>query len=179
MIPFLKTLRSVGGGFSVQNKGIEFFYNGPLRGGIVVETDVHPGFVTDWQQPFSVLLSQAQGSSVIHETVHENRLGYLQGLQKMGASCQLFHQCLSSKACRYSTGNFPHSAVIHGGTPLKAAHLVIPDLRAGFAYIMAALIAKGSSIIDNIQILDRGYYNWIEKLRALGAQIYLVEPAIL
>ncbi|EPP38523.1 UDP-N-acetylglucosamine 1-carboxyvinyltransferase [Chlamydia avium] len=180
MIPFLKVLRSLGGGFSVLDNGIEFFYDGPLQGGVVLETDVHPGFVTDWQQPFSVLLSQAQGSSVIHETVHENRLGYLQGLQDMGASCQLFYQCLSSKTCRYSTGNFPHSAVIHGATFLKAAHLVIPDLRAGFAYIMAALIARGgASIIDNVEILDRGYSNWMEKLRALGAQIQLVEPAML
>ncbi|WP_139414134.1 UDP-N-acetylglucosamine 1-carboxyvinyltransferase [Chlamydia abortus] len=175
MIPFLKTLRSIGGGFSATETGIEFFYNEPLKGGVVLETDVHPGFLTDWQQPFSVLLSQAEGSSVIHETVHENRLGYLRGLQKMGANCELFYQCLSSKACRYATGNFPHSAIIHGVTPLKASQLVIPDLRAGFAYIMAALIAEGGpSLIKNTQLLDRGYYNWVDKLNSLGAKIHLL-----
>ncbi|WP_201456653.1 UDP-N-acetylglucosamine 1-carboxyvinyltransferase [Chlamydia sp. 17-3921] len=174
MIPFLKTLRSIGGGFTVSDTGIEFFQERSLKGGVVLETDVHPGFLTDWQQPFAVLLSQAEGSSVIHETVHENRLEYLKGLQQMGANCQLFHQCLSSKACRYTTGNYPHSAVIHGATPLRASHLVIPDLRAGFAYIMAALIVeRGVSLIENVHLLDRGYYNWVEKLQSLGAKFRL------
>ncbi|WP_080133100.1 UDP-N-acetylglucosamine 1-carboxyvinyltransferase [Chlamydia suis] len=177
MIPFLKVLRSIGGGFSVQETGIEFFYDKPLKGGVLLETDVHPGFITDWQQPFAVLLSQAEGCSVIHETVHENRLGYLRGLAKMGAHCDLFYECLSAKACRYSTGNHPHSAVIHGPTPLKATDLVIPDLRAGFAYVMAALIAEGgASKIENTKMLDRGYTDWLGKLESLGARI-LTEKA--
>ena len=172
MIPFLKVLRSIGGGFSVQETGIEFFYDKPLKGGVLLETDVHPGFITDWQQPFAVLLSQAEGCSVIHETVHENRLGYLRGLAKMGAHCDLFYECLSAKSCRYSTGNHPHSAVIHGTTPLKATDLVIPDLRAGFAYVMAALIAEGgASKIENTKMLDRGYTDWLGKLESLGARI--------
>ncbi|AAF39549.1 UDP-N-acetylglucosamine 1-carboxyvinyltransferase [Chlamydia muridarum str. Nigg] len=172
MIPFLKALRSIGGGFSVQENGIEFFYDKPLKGGVLLETDVHPGFITDWQQPFAVLLSQAEGCSVIHETVHENRLGYLSGLAKMGAHCDLFHECLSAKSCRYSTGNHPHSAVIHGPTPLQATHLVIPDLRAGFAYVMAALIAEGGvSKIENTKMLDRGYTDWLGNLERLGAKI--------
>lgn len=172
MIPFLKVLRSIGGGFSVQETGIEFFYDKPLKGGVLLETDVHPGFITDWQQPFAVLLSQAEGCSVIHETVHENRLGYLRGLAKMGAHCDLFYECLSAKPCRYSTGNHPHSAVIHGPTPLKATDLVIPDLRAGFAYVMAALIAEGgASKIENTKMLDRGYTDWLGKLESLGARI--------
>ena len=177
MIPFLKVLRSIGGGFSVQETGIEFFYDKPLKGGVLLETDVHPGFITDWQQPFAVLLSQAEGCSVIHETVHENRLGYLRGLAKMGAHCDLFYECLSAKSCRYSTGNHPHSAVIHGPTPLKATDLVIPDLRAGFAYVMAALIAEGgASKIENTKMLDRGYTDWLGKLESLGARI-LTEKA--
>ncbi|MBQ8498645.1 UDP-N-acetylglucosamine 1-carboxyvinyltransferase [Chlamydia sp.] len=173
MIPFLKALRSIGGGFSVRENGIEFFYNKPLKGGVLLETDVHPGFITDWQQPFAVLLSQAQGCSVIHETVHENRLGYLNGLVKMGAHCDLFHECLSAKSCRYSTGNHPHSAVIHGPTPLKGVDLVIPDLRAGFAYVMAALITTEGSVsrIENTRMLDRGYTDWKGKLERLGAKI--------
>ncbi|EPP35382.1 UDP-N-acetylglucosamine 1-carboxyvinyltransferase [Chlamydia ibidis] len=179
MIPFLKILRSIGGGFRVINNGIEFFRESPLKGGVVLETDVHPGFLTDWQQPFSVLLSQAEGSSVIHETVHENRLGYLRGLQKMGAKCELFYQCLSSKSCRYTTGNFPHSAIIHGATPLKSTHLVIPDLRAGFAYVMAALVAEGGpTLIENTQLLDRGYYNWVGKLENLGAKIHILSSEV-
>ena len=76
MIAFLNKLREMGGGFKVKKNGIEFFYNGSLQGGIHIETDVHPGFMTDWQQPFVVLLTQAHGASVIHETVYENRFGY-------------------------------------------------------------------------------------------------------
>lgn len=172
MIPFLKVLRSIGGGFSVHENGIEFFYDKPLKGGVLLETDVHPGFITDWQQPFAVLLSQSEGCSVIHETVHENRLGYLKGLVKMGAHCDLFHECLSAKSCRYSTGNHPHSAVIHGPTPLQATDLVIPDLRAGFAYVTAALIAEGgASWIENTEMLDRGYTDWRGKLERLGAKV--------
>jgi len=72
MIAFLNKLREIGGGFQVKQNGIEFFYDKPLRGGLHLETDVHPGFMTDWQQPFVVLMTQAIGSSVIHETVYEN-----------------------------------------------------------------------------------------------------------
>lgn len=179
MVPFLRALRSIRGGFAVYDNGIEFFYDKPLRGGIVLETDVHPGFITDWQQPFAVLLSQSRGVSVIHETVYENRLGYLRGLQQMGAACELFYQCLSPKACRYATGHFPHSAVFHGPTPLQASSLVIPDLRAGFAYVMAALIAEGEgSVIENIHILDRGYSHWQKKLEQLGAQIHIMSEEL-
>ena len=81
MITFLNKLREIGGGFEVKKNGIEFFYDGPLQGGIHFETDVHPGFMTDWQQPFVVLLSQAHGASVIHETVYENRFGYTETLR--------------------------------------------------------------------------------------------------
>ena len=62
--------------------------------------------------------------------------------------------------------------MIYGATTLNAAHLTIPDLRAGFAYVMAALVAEnGPSLIKNAHILDRGYYNWVEKLQSLGAKI--------
>ena len=79
---------------------------------------------------------------------------------------------MSAKSCRYSTGNHPHSAVIHGPTPLQATDLVIPDLRAGFAYVMAALIAEGgASWIENTEMLDRGYTDWRGKLERLGAKV--------
>ncbi|WP_348660484.1 UDP-N-acetylglucosamine 1-carboxyvinyltransferase [Chlamydiifrater volucris] len=172
MLPFLNGLREIGGGFVVKDDGIEFFRERTLKGGVVVETDVHPGFLTDWQQPFAVLLTQAKGSSVIHETVHENRLKYLSGLRAMGADCELFYQCLSSKDCRYKAGNYPHSAVIRGVTPLQAAEVCIPDLRAGFAYVMAALIAEGEkSIIRGAELLDRGYNQLVANLESLGAKI--------
>lgn len=171
MIPFLNHLRSIGGGFHVKEEGIEFYANGPLKGGLHLETDVHPGFLTDWQQPFVVLLSQAKGISVIHETVYENRFGYTKTLKKMGAELELFKQCLGNKECRFASKNFSHSLVIKGPTPLLGSKIEIPDLRAGFAYVMAALIAEGESEITNLQYLDRGYENIDQKLASLGAQI--------
>lgn len=174
LIPLLYHLKKIGGSFTVFPDGMEFYYSKPLKGGAVLETDVYPSFSTDWQQPFAVLLTQAQGISVIHETVHENRLEYLEGLRKMGADCNLFHRCLSSVNCRYHTCDFAHSAVIRGKTPLKGMELQIPDLRAGFAYIMASLVADGESIIRGYDLLERGYRNPVEELNKLGAEVTVV-----
>jgi len=171
MITFLNKLREVGAGFHVKNNGIEFFYRGPLKGGVLVETDVHPGFLTDWQQPFVVLLTQAEGHSIVHETVYENRFGYTETLNEMGADIQQFSQCLGSVPCRFKSHNYSHSLVVKGPTPLQAKDITIPDLRAGFAYVTAALIAPETSIISGAQFLDRGYENLVQKLGALGADI--------
>jgi UDP-N-acetylglucosamine 1-carboxyvinyltransferase len=176
MIAFLNKLREIGGGFHVKQNGIEFFYAGPLKGGLHLETDVHPGFMTDWQQPFVVLLTQTQGASVIHETVYENRFGYTNMLKEMGADIELFTQCLGGKECRFASSNYHHSLVIKGPTPLKAHSFSIPDLRAGFAYVMAALLASETSTISNTEFLDRGYENLVEKLTSLGADIRRESP---
>ncbi len=180
LITFLNKLREVNGGFRVCREGIEFFYQGPIHGGLHLETDVHPGFMTDWQQPFSILLTQAEGLSIIHETVYENRFGYTHALNKMGAKIQTFHKCLGSKPCRFQHKNFPHSIVIHGPTPLFGTTIKIPDLRAGFAYIMAALIAEGETTIEGLEFIYRGYEDPELKLSTLGAQIKTVseKPAL-
>ena len=170
MITFLNKIREIGGGFEVKNNGIEFFYDGPLQGGIHLETDVHPGFMTDWQQPFVVLLTQASGSSVIHETVYENRFGYTDTLQKMGADVALFRQCLGGKECRFASQSFAHSMIVKGPTPLAGGVIDIPDLRAGFAYVMAGLIAQGTSTISGLSFLDRGYADIVGKLQGLGVE---------
>ncbi|MBS0655722.1 MAG: UDP-N-acetylglucosamine 1-carboxyvinyltransferase [Verrucomicrobia bacterium] len=171
MITFLNKLRELGGGFSIKQDGIEFYYDGPLQGGLHLETDVHPGFMTDWQPPFSVLLTQATGSCIVHETVYENRFGYTEALREMGADISIFKQCLGSKACRFGAHNCAHSIAIKGATPLVGKVIAIPDLRAGFAYLMAALIAAGESIISGLHFLDRGYENIVQKLAGLGANV--------
>lgn len=176
MIAFLNKLREVGGGFEVKQNGIEFFYGEPLQGGIHLETDVHPGFMTDWQQPFAVLLTQANGASVIHETVYENRFGYTKTLKEMGADIELFTACLGGKPCRFASGNHSHSVVIKGATALKGKEIQIPDLRAGFAYVMASLLAPDTSIISNVEFLDRGYDDLTGKLTCLGADIERLSP---
>ena len=171
MITFLNKLREVNAGFNIRNDGIEFFYKGPLKGGIHLETEVHPGFMTDWQQPFVVLLTQAKGFSTIHETVYENRFGYTETLKQMGADIELSTSCLGCKECRFAHQGFYHSLMVKGSTPLSAKEIAIPDLRAGFAYVLAALIAPEESIITNIHFLDRGYEHLVEKLSGVGAHI--------
>lgn len=171
MIAFLNKLREMNAGFSVKKNGIEFTYEGPLRGGVHIETDVHPGFMTDWQQPYVVLLTQAMGTSVVHETVYENRFGYTKALRKMGAEIERFHQCLGPRPCRFSSQNYHHSIIVKGATQLHGGQIQIPDLRAGFAYVMAALIAKDKSTIEGLSFLDRGYENLVEKLQAMGANV--------
>ena len=174
MISFLNRLKQVGGGYTIKPNGIEFFYHTSLKSGIHIETDVHPGFMTDWQQPFAVLLTQSEGFSVLHETVYENRFGYTRVLKDMGADVQLFTQCLGKKECRFATSHHLHSLVIRGSTPLKAKNISIPDLRAGFAYVMAALLSTDTSTISGVHYLNRGYENLVEKLSSLGADIRLV-----
>ena len=184
MISFLNKLRKLGGGFDVKQNGIEFFYQGPLKGGLHIETDVHPGFLTDWQQPFVILMTQAEGISIIHETIYENRFGYTKTLKDMGAHIELFTHCLGGKSCRFASQNFEHSIIIKGPSPLVGKQIDIPDLRAGFAYALAALIAEGESTLSGLHYLDRGYENLTQKLAALGARIERVKqekraPALL
>ncbi len=176
MVTFLNKIREVGGGFDIKSNGIEFFYDGPLQGGIHLETDVHPGFMTDWQQPFVVLLTQAQGSSVVHETVYENRFGYTETIREMGADITLFRQCLGGKCCRFASQSFSHSLIVKGSTPLIGRDISIPDLRAGFAYVMAAVLASDSSIIMGLPFLDRGYENLVPKLASLGVDVTRFKP---
>ncbi len=175
MITFLNKIREVGGGFEIKSNGIEFFYDGPLQGGIHLETDVHPGFMTDWQQPFVVLLTQASGTSVVHETVYENRFGYTETIGEMGADITLFRQCLGGKQCRFASQSFCHSLIVKGTTALSSKEITIPDLRAGFAYVMAALIASGTSVISGLPFLDRGYEKLVPKLATLGVDVQRVK----
>ncbi|MBS0635083.1 MAG: UDP-N-acetylglucosamine 1-carboxyvinyltransferase [Verrucomicrobia bacterium] len=174
MITFLNKLREIGGGYAVKKDGIEFFYDGPLQGGLHLETDVHPGFMTDWQPPFCVLLTQAAGTSIVHETVYENRFGFTEALREMGADISLFKQCLGGKLCRFASNSFFHSIAIKGESTLYGKKITIPDLRAGFAYLMAALISKDESTISGLHFLDRGYENLVSKLTGLGANVQRV-----
>jgi UDP-N-acetylglucosamine 1-carboxyvinyltransferase len=171
MITFLNKIREVGGGFDIKSNGIDFFYDGPLQGGVHLETDVHPGFMTDWQQPFVVLLTQASGTSVVHETVYENRFGYTETLSEMGAEISLFKQCLGGKCCRFASQSFSHSLIVKGATALHGKEISIPDLRAGFAYVMAAALAQETSIISGLPFLERGYEKLVPKLASLGVDI--------
>ena len=125
-----------------------------------IKTAVFPGFPTDLQAPFGVLLTQAKGKSRIFETLFEGRMNYLYELEKMGTRMEMLNS---------------HQAVIFGDGRLKAASVASCDLRAGAAVVLAALNANGVSEVSNIEYIDRGYEDFEEKLRGLGADIERAE----
>ncbi|KKQ22337.1 MAG: UDP-N-acetylglucosamine 1-carboxyvinyltransferase [Candidatus Wolfebacteria bacterium GW2011_GWC1_37_10] len=170
LITFLNEFRKVGGEYRVEDDGI-VFWRGNKLSAIELETDTHPGFMTDWQQPFVILLTQADGISVIHETVYENRFGYTEDLNFMGANIKVFSKCLGELPCRFNSEGHYHSAVISGATPLSGKNLTVLDLRAGMAHLIAALIAQGESVIEGVEEIDRGYEKIDERLKKIGAEI--------
>jgi len=123
---------------------------------IYIDTRPYPGFSTDLQAPTAVLLTQAKGTSQIFETLFENRFNYVQELQKMGAKIKILDR---------------HNIAISGPTVLHPAHLYCSDLRAGACLLLAALAAKGESMIDNVELIERGYETLDQRLNQIGAQI--------
>ena len=174
MVTFLNAVRLIGGEYQVEKNGIRFIGKEKYKG-LQLETDTAPGFSTDWQQPFVCVLTQAVGTSVIHETVYQERFGYTKTLAGMGADIELFANCLGELPCRFKDQNYMHSAVIKGPTSLKAKKMTVPDIRAGLAYVVAALVAEGTSELSDLFHLERGYENLVGKLQAIGADIEVVE----
>jgi len=175
LLTFLNTLSKMKLRFEVDDEGIRFCATDSPPPAIALETDVHPGFMTDWQQPFTILLTQAEGISVVHETIYEDRFGYTSALRGMGAHIGLYTKCLGEVPCRFREKEHMHSCVVRGPTPLRGTKLFIPDIRAGCSYILAALCAEGTSEVYGIEHIERGYEGLDAKLRALGAKIEKVE----
>lgn len=121
-----------------------------------IQTREYPGFPTDLQAPFAVLMTQAEGESMIFETIFEERFGYVDELRRMGAKIFL---------------SDPHRILAHGPARLHGREIESPDIRAGLAFVIAALLAKGESKISNVYQIDRGYEKIDERLRSLGAEI--------
>ena len=126
---------------------------------INVKTLVFPGFATDLGQPMSVLLTQANGMSIFEETIYENRMGHIKYLQKMGANITTTDR----------------TAIITGPAKLYGTDVVATDLRAGAAMVIAGLIAEGTTYVEEIEHVLRGYENIIEKLTNVGAKIEIIE----
>ena len=173
MLTFLNVFRKVGGWFDVREDGIQFRRGGELKP-VIVETDVHPGFMTDWQQPLIVALTQASGESIVHETVYENRFGFTEALRQMGADIVVHPRGLEGGVRRVPRRELEQAAVINGPTPLRGADIVVPDLRGGYSHVIAALAAQGESTVRNVGIINRGYEKFFSKLEAVGADFDIV-----
>jgi len=176
---FLSKLDEVGGNYEIADYGIRFWYDKPLKA-TDITTAPEPGFMTDWQPLWATMMTQAQGTSHIIEAVHNNRLAFTQELVKMGAKIKLYNPQIKNPEEFYEFDNPQtdpnfHAAEIIGPTPLKGTKLWVPDLRGGATLVMAAIIAQGESVIENIYHIDRGYESFDERLRNLSANIRRIE----
>lgn len=177
---FMEKYKATGAGYEEKEDGIRFFSNGTLKA-VDVTTDIFPGFLTDWQAPWAVLMTQAEGVSTIHETVFENKLGYVQDLTRMGAKASLFNPVVNNKEMVYNFNleddkpSYFHAVTITGPKKLHNAVMTTLDIRAGAAIVLAALAAKGTSTIFGIEKLDRGYEAFETRLNNLGATIKRVD----
>lgn len=173
---FLNKLSEVGGGFEVGQYGIRFFYKGPLRGADV-ETQIHPGFMTDWQPLWATLVCHAEGESIIHETVMQNRFQYVPILKEMGAQIEPFQPVVQNPEAAYNfewkdaQSTDVHAIKISGPTDFRGGEFEVHDLRAGATTLLAAISGTGTTILHNIELIERGYQKIEEQLRLLGAQI--------
>ncbi|MDP3970590.1 MAG: UDP-N-acetylglucosamine 1-carboxyvinyltransferase, partial [bacterium] len=121
-----------------------------------ITTKEYPGFPTDGQSPLTVLLTQIEGDSEVMETIYTDRLFYTDMLNRMGAKIVM---------------HTPQHITIHGPTPLRAKAVESPDLRAGIAMVIAAVVAEGESTIENIYQIDRGYESIDKRLQSIGVKI--------
>lgn len=152
----LQKLRAANVSFKIEEKSVLHIKPTTIFNPISIDTRPYPGYPTDLQAPLSVLLSQANGTSKIFETMYEGRLGYVKELKKMGADINSIDT---------------HTIIINGPTPLYGKKITSIDIRAGATLILAALVAEGESIIDKVEIVDRGYERIEQQLQKIGAHI--------
>ncbi len=173
---FVSYLNKIGAGvLSIDNVTHRFFYKGPLKA-IDVITDIHPGFMTDWQPNWAILMTQAEGISTIHERVFEKRFSYVDELVRLGAKIEYFQPKIENPEFFYHFNydkekEYQQAIRIFGPQTLHNGVMTIADLRAGATLAIAALAAEGESVINNVSIMERGYENFIGKVTQLGGSI--------
>lgn len=159
---FLERLKATDAKFQ---KGKDFIktLTGSKFKAVRIQTLPYPGFPTDLEAPFSVLLTQAHGKSLIHDPMYEGRLKYLEELSRMGADIKILD---------------PHRALIFGPNKLSGREITSFDLRAGATLILAAMAAEGESVIHRAQEVDRGYEEIEKRLQKLGADIRRIKSKV-
>jgi len=173
---FLDKVSEASGGWEEVERGLRFYFENELRA-TNVTTAPAPGFMTDWQPLWTTLMTQAAGESIIHETVFENRFGYVEALKSMGAKIELSNPETDNPDQIYnfnvgeSSAHSYHAAKVIGPTALHSTTLEVADIRAGSTLSLAALVADGQSELNNIEMIERGYENLEGRLTKLGARI--------
>jgi len=177
---FLETIQKMGAKIFSGKNEITVSWDKPLKA-IDIETGPEPLFMTDWQAIFSVLLTQTVGVSSIIERVYPNRFQHLSNLEKMGAKVKYFNPKVKNPENFYEFNpqsdqpQYFHGVKIYGPVKLKPADFKISDLRAGASITLAALTAAGTSTIDNVEYIERGYEKLAERLKSLGALIEYIK----
>ena len=152
----LEKLREFGADFMIREDEIEIVPGKKLHAIAKLDTRTYPGIPSDVQAPFGVLATQAEGETLIFDTIFEGRFNYVPELEKMGARATVLN---------------PHQVIVRGKTKLHGTTIKSYDLRAGVSLIIAALCAEGKTVIEDIYQVDRGYEHIEERLQKLGARI--------
>ncbi|WP_139491105.1 UDP-N-acetylglucosamine 1-carboxyvinyltransferase [Brevibacillus dissolubilis] len=147
-------LREMGVQIEENENGLRVYRNGPLKA-VDLKTLPHPGFPTDMQSQMMALLLISEGTSIVTETVFENRFMHVEEFRRMNANIKIEGR----------------SAIVEGGAKLTGSKVCATDLRAGASLVLAGLVAEGDTEVSGLHHLDRGYVNFTEKMRALGADI--------
>lgn len=173
---FLDKLREAQASFKVEKNGIRFFNHHGYKATDIV-TGPFPAFMTDWQAPWALFATKADGISTIHETVFESRFGYVSELRKMGAKIDFFDPKVANPSKFYNFNwedrnpDFHQAIRIYGPSRLHNAVVEVGDLRAGATLVLAALAADGTSVVYGIEHIDRGYEKFEHRLSMVGANI--------
>lgn len=176
LINFFGPFRSIGGGFKIiDDDVISFYRESEALNPIFLETGPYPMFSTDYQPMMATLMIQADGSSIIHETLFTKRLEYLRVLREFGLKYTLDDLCYGQE-CRFAHKNHVHSAILNGSPnnkffDVQVDEIEIDTIRSGFAYIIAATVANRTITFHNTQIIKRGFANIVEKLSGIGIKI--------
>lgn len=173
---FLDKVHEAGAEASIlPNGGVRFRSVGRLKA-TNIQTAPHPGYMTDWQPQWGLMMATAEGVSTIHETMLEARLNYVQELQKVGAEMEFYQPQVEDPQSLYQFNYDPQKEYLQAvritGVPkLHSGVMTVHDLRAGAVVVMAALSAEGESVVNGVQQLERGYENLVKKITALGGDI--------
>lgn len=172
---FNDAVLQAGAGIENKGDGLWRYYSKSLKS-VNIDTSPFPGFLTDWQPLFAVLMTQAEGISVIHERIFENRFSYVEELRKLGAKIEYIEKEIINPKDHYHfnydpSKHYDQTIQVSGPKKLHGGVMTVSDLRAGATLAIAALIADNESYVKGVSHINRGYENFVEKVCGLGGQI--------